>query len=458
MFYKHWKKIALTLTTFFWASCHYEDAAQPLYGVYCPPEGCEESKIESSSDGAPVSSSSEVAPPSTSSESKTTSSSSISEPPSSSIEQSSSSSKELIAHKVINMMDDMEVIPDSCEPNREGYNPAYMSPYLTAEIASRSKVSKAINSDSVSAESKECLEDIMNNLQQPVMAYGVTSHIVLDVKCSDGSTFYSKVTKRLAERYEITEEEVVKKSEDGDKAYEEGLKKIEQKINNCLDPNRPTSSSAKGGPTSSSSEVTCTPGDSTISYYPPSYSADIAKRGAEEDAKRAGVAHIDSLKENFHAVSRCLNDLRHELSSFIALYGAPNVFPKDEVCSDGTTRLTKEYLDYLQMKEEWEKNKPALDEECQKIYDDKLKEIKQRIDKCLGDSTTTTNLTECDIEVICPDYGIESKCSGNYRCEDGVRCWDQEKDDRLFIKCSDESGKSVTYTEDEFKAKYHATF
>ena len=304
MFYKHWKKIALTLTTFFWASCHYEDAAQPLYGVYCPPEGCEESKIESSSDGAPVSSSSEVAPPSTSSESKATSSSSI---------QESSSSVE------------------------------------------------ALSSSSQTA-------------------------------------------------------------------------------------------------SSSSGEVTCTPGDSTISYYPPSYSADIAKRGAEEDAKRAGVAHIDSLKENFHAVSRCLNDLRHELNSFIALYGAPNVFPKDEVCSDGTTRLTKEYLDYLQMKEEWEKNKPALDEECQKIYDEKLKEIKQRIDKCLGDSTTTTNLTECDIEVICPDYGIESKCSGNYRCEDGVRCWDQEKDDRLFIKCSDESGKSVTYTEDEFKAKYHATF
>lgn len=289
MFYKHWKKIALTLTTFFWASCHYEDAAQPLYGVYCPPEGCEESKIESSSDGAPVSSSSEVAPPSTSSESKATSSSSEAE-------------------------------------------------------------------------------------------------------------------------------------------------------------------------SSSSAEVTCTPGDSTVSYYPPSYSADIAKMNAEERAKRAGIAHIDSLKENFHAVSRCIDDLRQELSRFIALYGAPTVFPKDEVCSDGTTRLTKEYLDYLQMKEEWEKNKPALDEECQKIYDEKLNEIKQRIDKCFGDSTTTTNLTECDLEVICPDYGIDSKCSGNYRCEDGVRCWDQEKDDTLFIKCSDESGKTVTYTEDEFKAKYHAKF
>ena len=67
----------------------------------------------------------------------------------------------------------------------------------------------------------------------------------------------------------------------------------------------------------------------------------------------------------------------------VALYGAPTTFPKDEVCSDGTTRATKEYLEYLKMKEEWEENKPALDAECQKIYEDKLNEIKQRIEKCL---------------------------------------------------------------------------
>ena len=146
------------------------------------------------------------------------------------------------------------------------------------------------------------------------------------------------------------------------------------------------SSFSKGDPTSSNSaEVTCEPGDSTISYYPASFSAEVAKRSAEEQAQRTGIAQIDSLKKNFHAVSRCINDLRQELSRFIALYGAPTVFPKDEVCSDGTTRQTKEYLDYLQLKEEWEKNKPALDEECQKIYDEKLKEIEKKIDNCFPD-------------------------------------------------------------------------
>lgn len=61
MFYKHWKKILLTATAFFWTSCHYEDDAQPLYGVYCPPEGCTTPEIESSSNETESSSSSEVA-------------------------------------------------------------------------------------------------------------------------------------------------------------------------------------------------------------------------------------------------------------------------------------------------------------------------------------------------------------------------------------------------------------
>ena len=73
MFYKHWKKLALTLTGFFWASCDFgssttEEAA--LYG--CPPEGCEQNPAISSSNGAngnDVSSSSEAkAPESSSSE------------------------------------------------------------------------------------------------------------------------------------------------------------------------------------------------------------------------------------------------------------------------------------------------------------------------------------------------------------------------------------------------------
>ena len=36
------------------------------------------------------------------------------------------------------------------------------------------------------------------------------------------------------------------------------------------------------------------------------------------------------------------------------------------------------------MKEEWEANLPALEEELKKVYEDKLKELEARINKCLS--------------------------------------------------------------------------
>ena len=282
---KHWKKILLTTTAFFWASCNYEETAQPLYGVYCPPEGCGDSELSSSSETAVSSSSSEEA--SSSSESNA--------PSSSSIEESSSSS---------------------------------------------------------------------------------------------------------------------------------------------------------------SAEVTCAPGDSTVSYYPPSYSAEIAKMNAEERAKRSGLNKVDSIQNTLLTQPQCLAQLRMELDMFVALYGAPVRFPKDEVCSDGTTRPTKEYQEYLKMKEEWEKNKPALDAECQKIYDEKLEAIQKKIIACLSNSDTTKKIA-CDLEAMCPEYGVDSKCSYNYRCEDKVKCRDSENN---TIRCTDETGKSVTYTEEEFKSKYYRKY
>ena len=282
---KHWKKILLTTTAFFWASCNYEETAQPLYGVYCPPEGCGDSELSSSSETAV---------------------------PSSSSEEASSSSES----------------------------------------------------------------------------------------------------------------------------------------------NAPSSSSIEESSSSSSAEVTCAPGDSMESYYPPSYSAETAKMNAEERAKRSGLNKVDSIQNTLLTQPQCLAQLRMELDMFVALYGAPVRFPKDEVCSDGTTRPTKEYQEYLKMKEEWEKNKPALDAECQKIYDEKLEAIQKKIIACLSNSDTTKKIA-CDLEAMCPEYGVDSKCSYNYRCEDKVECWDSENN---TIRCTDETGKSVTYTEEEFKSKYYRKY
>ena len=115
-------------------------------------------------------------------------------------------------------------------------------------------------------------------------------------------------------------------------------------------------------------DVKCLPMDSSVSYFPNDYSADNAKFWKEEAAKHDAVAKIDSVKETLAETPMCLEHLRMELDQ------------------DGTIRPSEEYAQFLKMKEEWEANKPALDEELQKAYEDKMKELEDRINKCLNSS------------------------------------------------------------------------
>lgn len=132
-------------------------------------------------------------------------------------------------------------------------------------------------------------------------------------------------------------------------------------------------------------DVKCFPMDSSVSYFPNDYSADNAKFWKEEAAKHDAVAKIDSVKETLAETPMCLEHLRMELDQFVALYGAPTIIRNAvEKCIDGTIRPSEEYAKFLKMKEEWEANKPALDEELQKVYEDKMKEIQERINKCLN--------------------------------------------------------------------------
>ncbi len=223
------------------------------------------------------------------------------------------------------------------------------------------------------------------------------------------------------------------------------------------------SSSSEAGISSSSSGIvsdtlygvpmTCQPTDSVISYYPPDYSESVAKSNAEEKANRAGVAKIDSIMKAQKSIPQSLANLRQQLSMFVALYGAPVLINPDEVCSNGITRPTQAYLDYLKMKEEWEKNKPALDEECKKIYEDKLKEIEQSIKECLESSDPSTDLTACDLEAMCPEYGVDSKCTYKYNCNDGLSC--RRTEGKSDMNCTDKQGEKINYTKNEFEKKYY---
>ena len=132
-------------------------------------------------------------------------------------------------------------------------------------------------------------------------------------------------------------------------------------------------------------DVKCFPMDSSVSYFPNDFNADNAKFWKEEAAKHDAIAKIDSVKETLAETPMCLEHLRMELDQFVALYGAPTIIRNAvEKCIDGTIRPSEEYAQFLKMKEEWEANKPTLDEELQKVYEDKMKELEERINKCLS--------------------------------------------------------------------------
>ncbi|SMP37854.1 hypothetical protein SAMN05720465_0086 [Fibrobacter sp. UWB10] len=139
---------------------------------------------------------------------------------------------------------------------------------------------------------------------------------------------------------------------------------------------------------SSSSEITCVPLDSTVSYFTDDYNEDLEKLWSKQAAQHDAAKRIDSIKTTLAETPMCLENLRMELERFVALYGAPiDIKNAVDSCSDGTIRPSEEYAKFLKMQEEWEANKPALDAECKKVYEDKLKEIEARINKCLSGET-----------------------------------------------------------------------
>lgn len=161
-----------------------------------------------------------------------------------------------------------------------------------------------------------------------------------------------------------------------------GDEPVFEESSSSFDPNSMPSDTLYGV---SVTEKTCIPMDSSVSYFYDDYNADVKKMWSEQAAKRDAAAKIDSIKTTLVETPMCLENLRMELESLVALYGAPvTIHNAVEKCIDGSIRPSEEYAKFLKMKEEWEANKPALDEELQKVYEDKMKEIQERINKCLN--------------------------------------------------------------------------
>ena len=329
MFYKYWKNFALAVTAFFWAGC--EDSVSQADCLYGPPEYY---GITSSESGDPQSSSDANTP---SSSSMTTSSSTGAN--SSATAESSSSIKDILSSS--NMAVVYGPMAVKCYNDTAANDSGKVFDIIACENGAKYLRFQSLYAD-LPEKQKELPKGVGIVPPDPKSGIAVNCTREVDI-CIDGA----------------------KRDENGNLTP----------VGGCY----PTTEC----PAKTQDSVTCTPGDSTISYFSDAYSADIKKMWKEEDAKHDAADKIDSIKQTLTETPSCLENLREELGRFVALYGAPTLIHPDETCSDGTTRPTEEYTKYLKMKEEWEANKPALEKELQKVYEDKLKEIEERINKCL---------------------------------------------------------------------------
>ena len=232
--HKHLRNLFLVSTALFWANCS-NDSAVSSPATIADGNASNQDSIESSSS---VESSSEQA---TSEENNTESSSSEdtnteSSSSETSVKQSSSSEEQ----RKYTMINKTELLPNSCEPNRYGITPGHN--YFIDDFANgigRSRIEEILSdssafADSTAQETKECLKSILDTISYFTLLYGTSPYAVLDVKCSDGSTYFSQVVKKYAEQNDITEEETFQVSEQYDKDVKKRLQKIKQQIDGCL--------------------------------------------------------------------------------------------------------------------------------------------------------------------------------------------------------------------------------
>ena len=132
---------------------------------------------------------------------------------------------------------------------------------------------------------------------------------------------------------------------------------------------------------------------------------------------------------------------------------ASSLREKDSLCFE---RISKYYvisdvpLEILAQKQTCD-GETIVNPRYQKELDSNKSFIQNLIDKCIQYSKI--DQTACDFDAMCPEYGVDSKCTYKYKCEDGTICRQQEGSNS--ISCSDKSDKSVTYTQDEFDLKYY---
>ena len=337
MFYKHWKKIALALTGFFWNSCDNSVTSAEANGTN-PSSSSNVDNESSSSTEAPIPSSSPLYGVM------------------SSIAESSSS--------FVQPVPAYGVVAVPCYEDGKGVK-------MSAGVTETKLV---------------CDDGVFCNERDAIKKGGSDPCRINDegdlkgaVACPDYGTVH------------ITE-----KTYDCD-----GVQYNEAEFRTRYDRKYTTKPTSSSGTAQSSSSVAqssssyniCFPEGYFCKDRTEKYTESQAISNATDQAKWESSRKIDEIiSEQFKDkdVPKCLEDMRDSLESgFVALYGAPGcTIPSRYRCSDGTTYTTPEYQEQQAFDEKQAKKKPQYDEKYKEVYKEEKENLDKKIEDCLNSEKT----------------------------------------------------------------------
>ena len=394
---KHWKRLLLTTTALFWASCTSENENTfPTIGQDTPhavdPSASSDSHIESSNENAAESSSSEAKAPSSSSAAESSSSSL-----NPNVYRLASNPSVTCTSSYINggkCLDD-----DDAKSNKEAIQRKIDEYKKTVEE------NQTLTLEQLDSLEEKTIANVKEWIDVDYKAYRTPqshcTHVDLGTlvyKCSNNESYEAST---LATDY------------DNHILYtkEEHKAKFPEKYQ--------SSSSSK--PESSS---TTTPPSPLCQKSDFATEDDFVKAWEDDKKELLDIAKKELGNNLAEKDSICLDRVENTY-----LNPATNVIAKKQTC-DGETVVNPRYQQEL----------------------DTLKaSIKKLIDKCIEYSKIEQ--IACDISAMCPEYGVGFKCTYKYSCNDGVSC--RRTEGERDLNCSNKQGENFKYTQEEFEKKYY---
>ncbi len=128
-----------------------------------------------------------------------------------------------------------------------------------------------------------------------------------------------------------------------------------------------------------------------------------------------------------------------------------NLAEKDSICLDRVERTYWSPSTDVIAKKQTCDGETIVNPRYQQELDTLKASLKKLIDKCIEYSKIEQ--IACEYTVSCPLYGVDSKCTDYYNCNDGLSC--RRIMNESNMNCTDKQGKEIKYTHEEFEKKYY---